>query len=226
MFLACTQEPATPSPAAVAPPPPSAKFTVAGSSTVQPVAEIAGQAFEKRHPSVHVDVQGGGSSVGISSARSGLSDIGTVSRALKPDEGDLTATTIGLDGIAIIVNAKNPMAAITRDQVVSVYTGATTRWKALGWEDHAITVVNKEQGRSTLELFENHFGLKDRILPSAVIIGPNGQAITTVAGNAWSIAYVSIGSAAVAEQAGTPVKRLSLTAWTRPWRTSRTRPTR
>ena len=37
----------------------------AGSSTVSPVMEIAGPAYEKLRPDVRVQVQGGGSSVGI-----------------------------------------------------------------------------------------------------------------------------------------------------------------
>jgi phosphate transport system substrate-binding protein len=110
----------------------------------------------------------------------------------------------------MIVNANNPLTAITKDQVVGVYSGATATWKDLGWEDHAITVVSKEEGRSTLELFQQHFGLKDKIMANAVIIGPNGQAITTVAGNPYAIAYVSIGSAAVAESQGTAIRRLAL----------------
>jgi phosphate transport system substrate-binding protein len=44
----------------------------------------------------------------------------------------------------------------------------------------------------------------------AVIIGPNGQAIATVAGNPQAIAYVSIGSAEVAVKQGTPIKLLAL----------------
>ena len=212
VLLACSLEPASARSdgASFAAPETVMQLTLAGSSTVQPVVEIAGQAYEKLHPNVRVDVQGGGSAVGISSARSGLADVGTVSRALKAEEGDLTATTIALDGVAIVVHASNPVSAITRDQVVSIYTGAATNWSALGGENHAITVVNKEQGRSTLELFEHHFGLKDKILPGAVIIGPNGQAITTVAGNPHAIAYVSIGSAAVEEAEGATIKRLPL----------------
>lgn len=186
------------------------RLTLAGSSTVQPVAEIAGQAFEALNPDARIDVQGGGSAAGIASARSGLADIGTVSRGLKPDERDLTATTIGLDGIALIVHAGNPMTAITRQQVVAIYTGEATSWSTFGGVDHAITVVNKEDGRSTLELFEGFFGLKDKIVASAVVIGPNGQAISTVAGNPDAIAYVSVGSASVAEEQGAPIHRLSL----------------
>lgn len=130
--------------------------------------------------------------------------------ALHRSGGLEPATTIGLDGIAIIVHADNPLRAVTRDQVVSVYTGRVTDWSALGGSAHAITVVNKEEGRSTLELFESFFDLKERVVRDAVVIGPNGQAITTVAGNPYSIAYVSIGSAAVAEEQGTAIRRLAL----------------
>ncbi len=205
LSLACTPAPSTE--AAVDAP---TQVTLAGSSTVQPVAEITGAAYESGHPGAQVDVQGGGSSVGISSARSGLADIGMVSRALKPDEADLTATAIGLDGIALIVHATNPLSSVTTEQVVSIYTGAIAHWAALGWEDHGITLVNKEEGRSTLELFEHHFGLKGKVAAGALVIGPNGQAITTVAGNPYAIAYVSIGSATVAEEQGTAIKRLAL----------------
>ena len=201
---AASAAPVAPAPVA------AAHLTLAGSSTVQPVAEAAAQAFEALHPDAQVDVQGGGSSVGISSARSGLADIGMVSRGLKPEESDLAAVSIAIDGIALVVHAQNPVAGLTKEQVVSIYTGQFTSWKALGGEDHAITLVNKEEGRSTLELFEGYFGLKGKVAAGAVVIGPNGQAITTVAGNPWAIAYVSIGSATFAEAQGTPIKRLSL----------------
>jgi phosphate transport system substrate-binding protein len=185
-------------------------LTLAGSSTLQPLLEVAGQAFEASREGVEIDVQGGGSSVGISAPRSGLAHVGMVSRPLKPEESDLTATAIALDGIALIVHASNPLPGLTREQVVDIYGGKLTSWTELGGEAHHITVVNKEEGRATLELFEQYTGLKGKFRPDAVIIGPNGQAITTVAGNPDAIAYVSIGSAAVAESSGTPIRRIPL----------------
>jgi phosphate transport system substrate-binding protein len=71
-------------------------------------------------------------------------------------------------------------------------------------------VVNKEEGRATLELFEQYFALRGKFVRDAIIIGPNGQAIATVAGNPSAIAYVSIGSAEVAVTQGTPTKLLAL----------------
>ncbi len=188
------------------------RIVVAGSSTIQPVMDIVAQKFEAAHAGAHVDVQGGGSSVGITAPRTGLAQIGMVSRALKPDEQDLTHYLIAHDGIAIIAHQSNPIRGLTKDEVVKVYTGGVANWQDLGGtgRDAPITVINKEEGRSTLELFEKHFDLKDKFVKNAVIIGPNGQAIATVAGNPDSIAYVSIGTAEVAVKQGTPIKILTL----------------
>lgn len=187
------------------------RIVVAGSSTVQPVMEVIAERFEAKHPSIKVDIQGGGSSVGISAPRSGLAQVGMVSRALKDEEKvDLVATTIAHDGIALVVHATNPLAAMTRDDVIRVFSGAVSNWKELGGRDAPITVINKEEGRSTLELFEQHFGLKGKFVKNAIIIGPNGQALATVAGNPDAVAYVSIGSAETAAKEGAPVRLLSL----------------
>lgn len=186
--------------------PPAERLVVAGSSTVQPVVEVAAQAYEALHPGVEIDVQGGGSSVGISSARSGLADLGMVSRALKPDEADLVATPIALDGIALVVHASNPVTDLSTGDVVAIFSGERPEWSP----GRPVTVVNKEEGRATLELFAAHFGLQGRFSPAAVVVGPNGQAIATVAGNPDAITYVSVGSALVAEADGTPIRRVTL----------------
>lgn len=187
------------------------QLTLAGSSTIQPVAEVLGQKFEQLHPEAQINVQGGGSSVGITAPQSGLADIGMVSRALHADEAQkLTPTTFAIDGIALIVHANNPLGGLSREQVVDIYTGTISNWQALGWNDTRIVVVNKEEGRATLELFAQYFGLTGKFVRDAVIIGPNGQAIATVAGNPQALAYVSIGSAEVAVAQGTPIKLLTL----------------
>jgi phosphate transport system substrate-binding protein len=187
------------------------QLTLAGSSTIQPVAEVLGQQFEQLHPEAKINVQGGGSAVGITAPQNGLAAIGMVSRALHPDETrTLIATTFALDGIALIVHASNPVSGLRRQQVVDIYTGGLMNWHALGGQDRRIVVINKEEGRATLELFAHHFDLTGKFVRDAVIIGPNGQAIATVAGNPNAIAYVSIGSAEVAVAQGTPIKLLAL----------------
>ncbi|QDU35730.1 Phosphate-binding protein PstS 1 precursor [Maioricimonas rarisocia] len=173
----------------------SGRLTLTGSSTVAPLMSEIGKAFEARHPDVRVDVQTGGSSRGIADARTGLADIGMVSRSLNSAEQDLHAFPIARDGICIIVHRDNPVRELTDEQIVSIYTGTIDNWIEVGGNDGEITVVNKAQGRSTLELFLDYFGLKSTHLVADVVIGDNEQGIKTVAGNPQAIGYVSIGTA-------------------------------
>ena len=186
------------------------RLVLTGSSTVAPLALEIGKRFERENPGVRVDVQSGGSSRGINDARSGLADIGLASRALKPEEGDLHADTIAMDGIGLIVHADNPVKALSDEQIRAIYTGAVTNWKAVGGADRRITVVNKAEGRSTLELFLHHFRLTSREIRAQAVIGDNEQGIKTVAGNPAAIGYVSIGTAEYDQAQGVPIRLLPM----------------
>lgn len=188
----------------------SHKLIVTGSSTIAPLAVELGRRFELLHPGVRVDVQTGGSSRGINDARKGVADIGMVSRAMKTDEQDLQAFILALDGIGIIVHASNPITALTQQQMIDIYTGKITNWRDAGGKDARITVVNKAEGRSTLELFLSHFQLKNSEIKPHIIIGDNQQGIKTVAGNPHAIGYVSIGAAEYDAQRGVPIKLLPM----------------
>lgn len=187
---------------------PTGKLIITGSSTIAPVIAEIGKRFESVYPGTRVDVQTGGSSRGIADARQGLADIGMVSRALKANEGDLHAFTIARDGVGIIVHKENPVEILTDEQIISIYTGKITNWKAVGGKDAAITVVNKAEGRSTLELFLHYFTLKNADVKAQVVIGDNEQGVKTIAGNRNAIGYVSIGTAEYDESHGVPIKLL------------------
>jgi phosphate transport system substrate-binding protein len=186
------------------------KLVLTGSSTVAPLAAEIGKRFEKMNPGVQVDVQSGGSSRGVNDARLGLADIGMASRALNPDEQSLKSFTIGLDGIGIILHRSNPVQTLTDAQVIGIYTGTIKNWKEVGGRDQAITVVNKAEGRSTLELFLHHFQLKNSQIKASVVIGDNEQGIKTVIGNPGAIAYVSIGTAEYEFTHNAPIKLLPM----------------
>jgi phosphate transport system substrate-binding protein len=80
----------------------------------------------------------------------------------------------------------------------------------VGGKDARITVVNKAEGRSTLELFLHYFALKNSAIKAQVVIGDNQQGIKTVAGNPAAIGYVSIGTAEFEAAQGTPIKLLPM----------------
>jgi phosphate transport system substrate-binding protein len=186
------------------------RIVMTGSSTLAPLVLEMGKRFEKQNPGLRVDVQTGGSSRGVADVRAGLADIGMVSRALKNSEMDLYAFTIALDGVAMIVSSKNPISELSNAQIIAIYKGTITDWRQLGGLDKPITVVNKAEGHSTLELFLAYFNLTNSEIKASVIIGDNQQGIKTVAGNPNAIGYVSVGAAEFAEIDGIPIKRLPM----------------
>ena len=189
---------------------PSGKLVVTGSSTIAPLIAEIGKRFERLYPKVRVDVQTGGSSRGVADVRQGLADIGMVSRAMKDEENDLPAFPVARDGVGIILHKENPVQALTDEHVIAIYMGKITNWKDVGGKDASITVVNKAEGRSTLELFLHHFKLKNTDVKAQVVIGDNEQGVKTVAGNRNAIGYVSIGTAEYDESQGVPIKLLPI----------------
>ncbi|MBY0475334.1 MAG: phosphate ABC transporter substrate-binding protein [Nitrosomonas sp.] len=186
------------------------RLVLTGSSTIAPLVGEIARRFESLHPGVRIDVQTGGSARGIHDVRKGIAAIGMVSRALKPDEVDLHAFVIAQDGVSIIVHADNPVRTLSREQIAGIYTGRIMRWNVVGGADARITVVNKAEGRSTLELFSEYLQLKNSEIKPHIIIGDNAQGIKTVLGNPHAIGYVSIGAVEFEVQRGAPIRLLSL----------------
>jgi len=185
-------------------------LVLTGSSTVAPLAAEIGKRFEKLNPGVHIDVQTGGSSRGVADARQGSADIGMASRDLKATEQDLLPFTIGRDGITVILNSSNPVTSLTNDQIIDIYTGKINNWQAVGGPDAPITVINKSEAHSTLELFLHYFKLKNTNVQPDIVIGDNEQGIKTVAGNPHAIGYVSIGAAEYDALHGINIKLLPI----------------
>lgn len=109
------------------------KVTVSGSSSVTPVMEKLKEAYLAVNTDAEIEVQQSDSTTGMTDAAEGTSDIGMASRELKDSEleAGLTATTIAMDGIAVIVNLDNPIENLTTEQVKSVYVGEITTWDGL-----------------------------------------------------------------------------------------------
>ncbi len=201
-ITACSQNSANPN---------TEKLTLTGSSTVAPLVSEIAKKFETEHPKVRIDVQTGGSSRGLADVTQGLADIGMISRALKEDEtNEFQSFAIANDGIGIILQSSNPVQNLSDEQVVDIYTGKIDNWQEVGGIDAPITVVSKAEGRSTLELFLDHFQLDNSQIQADAIIGDNQQGIKTVAGNKNAIGYVSIGAAERDISAGLPLKLLSV----------------
>ena len=176
----------------------SGSLNVAGSTTVQPLAERLAEAFSAQHPGVVIDVKGGGSSVGIKSAGQGTVDIGMASREVKDSElkefPGLKVYRIAVDGVAIVVNPAVGVSGLSKQQVQGIFSGAIANWREVGGADAPIIVVAREEGSGTREFFQQYFMGADKvILDKAILQSSNGAVRTTVASTPNSIGFLSFG---------------------------------
>jgi phosphate transport system substrate-binding protein len=166
---------------------------IAGSTTVQPLAEKLAIAYMNKYPGTQVNVIGGGSSTGINSVANGVVDIGASSRELMSNEASvLSQYEIALDGITIIVHPSLEVSSLTMEQVAAIYTGKITNWKEVNGPDLAIDVVTREAGSGTRDTFEAKVLNYEPIIDTALQQPSNGAVRSTVAGLPSSIGFISI----------------------------------
>ncbi len=168
-------------------------ITVAGSTSVQPFAEVLSEEFTKRHPDLVVNVQGGGSSAGIQAAVAGAADIGMSSRDLKPAEKQLKEVLIARDAIAIVVHPENPLKNIDAGTLRKIFTGTIASWGDFGWDAKPITVISREEGSGTRGAFEELVMKTSEVWPGCLVQDSNGSVRVTVAQDRYSIGYISLG---------------------------------
>ncbi len=156
----------------------SSKVEIVGSTSVQPVAEKLVEKYKETHPDAQINVQGGGSSVGIKSAQDGTADIGTSSKALKKNESQgLTQIPLGQDGIVIAVNTENSVDGVTSEQLKDIFSGKITNWKEVGGSDGKINVIRREDGSGTLDAFESIVMGKDTKIKSDAVVQSSTEAV-------------------------------------------------
>jgi len=193
---------------------------ISGSSTIQPLVEKWIPLYREKGGEA-IKLSGGGSGAGVKNAIAGTSQIGMASRSLKDDEkAALKHATVGIDALAIVVHKDNPVSALSKAQLVDLYSGKIDNWQTLGGLNRPVVRISKEVGRSTLELFEHFTGLtspdrnkndgKPQISKDSYVIGANLEALTLVGGLPGAVGYVSVGTALAMAQAGMPVKVLPL----------------
>jgi phosphate transport system substrate-binding protein len=171
------------------------KVVVTGSTTVMPIAEVAGEMFADGHPGVAVLVSGMGSSAGIESVSNGSSDIGTSSRELKDEERalGLVDTPVAYDAIAVIVNPDNPVRALTTEQVRAIFSGRIVNWREVGGPDMEIGLVNRDEASGTREAFKKIVMADEEFDRGAVVLPGTGQVRAVVADVPGAIGYISLG---------------------------------
>ena len=171
-----------------------------GSTSMEKVVGILSEQFMEDNGDVTVTYDATGSGTGIEAVANGTCDIGLASRVLKDVETEkgLVATTVALDGIAIIVNAECPVEDLTVEQIADIFTGKVTSWEDFGGKGD-IACIGREAGSGTRDGFESITGTKDTCVLAQELTS-TGAVIAAVKSSPNAIGYASL--SAVAGQEG------------------------
>lgn len=171
----------------------SGKITLAGSTSMEKLANAMAEAFMEKYPNVTVAPEFTGSGAGLESLAKGTVDIGDASRALSDDEkaGGAVENIVAIDGIAVITDSENAVSDITSEQLAQIYTGEITNWSDLGGADEQIVVIGREAGSGTRDAFEELSDVKDAC-KYAQELDSTGAVLAKVAATPGAIGYVSL----------------------------------
>ena len=173
----------------------SGSVSTNGSTSMENVIGILSEQFMADNAGVTVTYDPTGSGTGIDAALNGTTDIGLSSRALTDEEtaNGLVGTNVALDGIAIIVNAENPITDLSLEQIASIYTGEVADWSEVGGNAGAIATIGREAGSGTRDGFESITGTEDACVLSQELTS-TGAVIEAVRSNPAAIGYASLSS--------------------------------
>ena len=180
---------------------------IKGSDTMVNLGQAWAEAFMKKNPGAMVSVTGGGSGTGIAALINGTCDIAQASRSMKPQEIDQAKAKgivpkehkVALDGIAVVVNPKNPVSRLSFEELRGIFMGSITDWKQVGGKPGQIVVLSREVNSGTHVYFKEHILRRgnekgpEEYAPSALLLSSSEAIADEVAKNVNAIGYYGMG---------------------------------
>ncbi|MDP3791865.1 MAG: phosphate ABC transporter substrate-binding protein [Candidatus Omnitrophota bacterium] len=180
---------------------------IKGSDTMVNLGQGWAEEFNKLHPDINISITGGGSGTGIAALISGTCDIAESSRAMADKEIKQAENKgikpvqdiVALDGLAVVVNPKNPVKNLTLDQLKDIFMGNIDNWQTVGGKNMPIVILSREVNSGTHIFFKEHVLRNgnpkgpEEFSPSALLM-PSSQAIADeIANNENAIGYYGMG---------------------------------
>lgn len=139
----------------------ASSLSVAGSTTILPLAEACAREFNLGQKDVVVKVAGGGTDAGIDLLAAGLADIAMASRRVDAAEmealgGHSAEHPVARDAVSVVVSPSIREAGIddlSEGEIREIYSGEIKNWKELGGPDREIIAVSRSSGSGTGEIF-------------------------------------------------------------------------
>lgn len=169
---------------------------IAGGTAHVPVMKEAAQNIMEFNPKIRITIAGGGSGVGVQKVGEGLVGIGNTGRPLAQQEVEkygLNSFPFAIDGVAVILNPKNPINDLKSEQVREIFAGRVKNWKDLGGKDGEIHLFTRDEASGTREVFWEILLKKGSVADMANVVPSNGAMKVTVSQDENAIGYMSIG---------------------------------
>ena len=177
------------------------KLVIKGSDTLgAKLVPTLAEEYKAKHPGVSFEIAAEGSTTGITAIIDSTAQIGMASRRAKTTEVSAASAKgvnmkpmiVAYDGIAIIVNAKSPLAGLTKRQVEQIFTGDVTDWSAVGGAPGPISVYTRNTSSGTYSDFKDLAMKKRDYAKSSQKMAGNEQIVAEVAKNPNGIGYVGL----------------------------------
>jgi phosphate transport system substrate-binding protein len=128
-------------------------INVGGTTNLAPLVTKAAATYQGSHPGVAIAVKGDSSGAGIAALKDHKVDIAMSDVAV--NDTDLADTVVGVVGFAFVVNPDVGVKNLTRDELIQIFDGKITNWKAIGGNDHPIVIIGRQIGTGTRFVFED-----------------------------------------------------------------------
>jgi phosphate transport system substrate-binding protein len=176
-------------------------ITIKGSDTMVLLGQRWAEVYMKKNPGSRIQVTGGGSGTGIAALINGTTDICEASRPMKDKEkedakakrgAEVKEIPVAVDGLAIYLNAANPIKELSLGQLKGIYTGTITNWKDVGGKDGKIIAYGRENNSGTYAYFKEHVLGNGDFHPSVQTLPGTSAVTNAVAKDPRSIGYGGI----------------------------------
>jgi phosphate transport system substrate-binding protein len=118
-----------------------------GSTALEPLVEAAAQAYMARCPDAEINIQGGGSGTGLAQVLQGGADIADSDIFAEQFDGvdpaRLTDTPVAIEAFAVVTHPDIAVASLTQAQLIAIFTGKVTNWRAVGGPDTPIALISR-----------------------------------------------------------------------------------
>jgi phosphate transport system substrate-binding protein len=177
------------------------KLVIKGSDTLgAKLVPTLAEEYKATHPGVSFEIAAEGSTTGISAIIDGTAQIGMSSRRAKATESSAAAAKgvtlkpiiVAHDGMAVIVNANNPIANLTRRQVEQIFTGDVADWSAVGGKPGKISIYTRNTSSGTYSDWKDLAMKKRDYARSSQKMAGNEQIAAEVAKNPNGVGYVGL----------------------------------